>query len=505
MQGEENREFLDTVQYFRRRIYIADFLSKTVSALFVGAGVGIVFQAVALLQPFYHANLFTALAVLLALAAAFGVAVLKRCSMKDAALVMDGFGFKERIVTAYENLDQEGGLAVLQRRDAIKQLRENKGRIRIRLLPAGGRLAVLAAMLLALPALSLLPSAAKDRARELHFLKQEAEEKAKELEEMLEGLEALEEQGARELTAEELAALQEMMDSLKASLSEYRQAASAEAMAAAGEKLDFKYGAMAEQMSRLAAGLQGNPAVSVPVAEAAGEMADRLQSMSGRSEPGAGGMMADRGDGAGNGDKDGNGDGAGNGNKDGNGDGAGNGNKDGNGGGSGSGDKDGSGDGAGNGNGDGSGSGDKDGNGSGTGDRNGSGNGNGDSNGSGSGDADGNGSGVGNGDGSGNGGGTGSGGGTGAGTGRGEGSSSLRHDYVSVPNAVADSGNLTGDAAGHENSDYFRAQNGLGWEGEHISHEAVIGSYEKKAYEGISAGRYPDGMEEVIKDYFSGF
>lgn len=493
MQGEENREFLDTVQYFRRRIHVADFLSKTVSALFVGAGVGIVFQVVALLQPFYHANLFTALAVLLALAAAFGVAVLKRCSMKDAALVMDGFGFKERIVTAYENLDQEGGLAVLQRRDAIKQLRENKGRIRIRLLPAGGRLAVLAAMLLALPALSLLPSAAKDRARELHFLKQEAEEKAKELEETLEGLEALEEQGARELTAEELAALQEMMDSLKASLSEYRQAASAEAVAVAGEKLDFKYGAMAEQMSRLAAGLQGNPAVSVPVAEAAGEMADRLQSMSGRSEPGAGGMMADRGDGTGSGNKDGNGGGSGNGNKDGNGDGAG------------SGDKDGSGDGAGNGNGDGSGNGDKDGNGDGVGNGNGDGSGSGDKDGNGSGTGDGNGSGAGSGDGSGNGGGTGSGGGTGAGTGRGEGSSSLRHDYVSVPNAVADSGNLTGDAAGHENSDYFRAQNGLGWEGEHISHEAVIGSYEKKAYEGISSGRYPDGMEEVIKDYFSGF
>ncbi len=45
----------------------------------------------------------------------------------------------------------------------------------------------------------------------------------------------------------------------------------------------------------------------------------------------------------------------------------------------------------------------------------------------------------------------------------------------------------------------------MSWEGEHISHEAVIGSYEKKAYEGISAGRYPDGMEEVIKGYFSSF
>ncbi len=52
---------------------------------------------------------------------------------------------------------------------------------------------------------------------------------------------------------------------------------------------------------------------------------------------------------------------------------------------------------------------------------------------------------------------------------------------------------------------YFRAQNGLSWEGTHMSQEAVLGSYEQKAYEGIAAGRYPSGMEEVIKEYFSSF
>ena len=68
-----------------------------------------------------------------------------------------------------------------------------------------------------------------------------------------------------------------------------------------------------------------------------------------------------------------------------------------------------------------------------------------------------------------------------------------------------DSENLMGNAGNHENSDFFRAQNGLSWEGEHISHEAVIGSYEQNAYEGISAGKYPSGMEEIIKEYFASF
>ncbi len=38
-----------------------------------------------------------------------------------------------------------------------------------------------------------------------------------------------------------------------------------------------------------------------------------------------------------------------------------------------------------------------------------------------------------------------------------------------------------------------------------MSYEAVIGSYEQNAYEGIAVGKYPSGMEEIIKEYFSNF
>ncbi len=91
------------------------------------------------------------------------------------------------------------------------------------------------------------------------------------------------------------------------------------------------------------------------------------------------------------------------------------------------------------------------------------------------------------------------------GSGRGTGTASTPHDYVSIPNDIADSGNLTGNAVDHDASEYFHAQNGLSWEGTHMSHEAVIGHYEQNAYEGIAAGKYPSGMEEVIKEYFSNF
>ena len=61
---------------------------------------------------------------------------------------------------------------------------------------------------------------------------------------------------------------------------------------------------------------------------------------------------------------------------------------------------------------------------------------------------------------------------------------------------------MTGDRNGSQDSEYFRQQNGLAWEGEHVDYNSVIGQYTENAYEGIANNRYPIGMESVIRDYF---
>ncbi len=239
---DEKGEFLDRIRFFRRRIHTADFLEKLVSALFVGVGAGILFQAAAFVLPFYYANLYTVSAVLLAAAAALAAALLKRCSMKEAALVMDSFGLQERIVTAYEHLEEEGELILLQRRDAMRQLQAKREQIRIPLCPSRRRLAALSGMLLLMLALILTPSAVKEQAEELHLVRWQAEEKLEEIEQALEGLQELTKQAEQQLSEEQLAALGEMMDSLKSSASEYQQAASESALAAAGKSLNLSTG-----------------------------------------------------------------------------------------------------------------------------------------------------------------------------------------------------------------------------------------------------------------------
>ena len=87
----------------------------------------------------------------------------------------------------------------------------------------------------------------------------------------------------------------------------------------------------------------------------------------------------------------------------------------------------------------------------------------------------------------------------------GTGSGTNTHDYVSIPQNEGNDDNLTGQGNSDGNSTSYKENNGLAWEGEHVSYESVIGSYTNQAYEGIQSGKYPTGMENVIKEYFQSF
>ena len=427
----EQRAFVKMIHAFQRRMNIASVLQKSIAALCIGAAAGILFQAAALVVPFYYASLYSGLALVLSLLTALVLAYVKRISPEQAALAMDSFGFDERIITAYECLGQEGVLVRLQREDDMNQLAEHQDRIRLALLPSWKKPVLLLGFLAVMSGLALLPSAVKERARELHEVRKEAREQMKELDELASSLDKL---AQEEISQKQKNTLQEMLGSLEASRTEFEQADSAKLLSAATNKLEYKYAMMGSELEEFAKRLRDGVAASPMTAESMQVLAERMQEL--------GGMQLAKGTGAQTGS-----------------------NQQGQ-------------------------SGSQNGQGS-SGSQAGQ-NGNGSQNGQ-----------------------NGSGSQTtqsgnqmsdhSKGSGRGVGSDSIPHDYVSVPNDIADSGNLTGNVANHEASEYFRAQNGLGWEGEHTTYESVLGSYEQKAYEGIAAGQYPSNMEEVIKEYFSSF
>ena len=453
----EQRAFVKQIQSVQRRMNAASVLHKSVAALCIGAGAGILFQAAALVIPFYYASLYSGLALAVSLLTACAVAFVKRISRKQAALAMDSFGFEERIVMAYECLGQEGMLVRLQREDAMNQLAKHQDRIQISLLPSWKKPVLFVILMAVMSGLALLPSAVKERARELHEVREEAREKTKEIEELSSSLEELVQE---ELSQEQKNALQEMLGTLEASRTEFEQADSAKLLATASDKLEYKYGTMGRELQEFAGRLRRGAAASAMTAESMQAVAERMQAGASQNGQGSNGSQTGQ-----NASPNGQGSSASQNSQSSNA----------------SQNSQGS-----NGSPNAQGS-----NASQTG-QNASPNGqnaNGNQNQAGQNGQNSNQSQH----------------GDHPQDGRGDGHNSTPHDYVSIPNDIADSGNLTGNAVNHDSSEYFRAQNGLGWEGEHRTYESVIGSYEQKAYEGIAAGRYPSSMEEVIKQYFSSF
>ncbi|MDD6444259.1 MAG: hypothetical protein PUF81_00215 [Lachnospiraceae bacterium] len=394
--------------------------------------------------PFYPVHFATAGCFLMGVAAGLVFAIIRRIDMKSAARYMDSFGLGERVLTAYENLHRPEEIYALQRTDTISHVKEQEENLKVRICPPGRHFTAFALSVCMVLLFALIPSQAKDTARERHEVTLEAKEQEKELEKELSNLKKAD---TSSLTREQKQALKELQESLKLSMEALKTVKSKEALAEEKQKLTYKYDAAEELLA------ENTKASAQDFAGIGSENGENT----GNQDKGSGDTSGDESNASGN-------SGNGNSTQDA---GAGSGN---NSNGAGSSQSENSSE-------------------------------NNDSSQSGSSNGEGSGNGTG-GNGNGSGSGVGNGNGSGSGSGRGTGSSDTGHDYVSIPNKVGNDSSIAGSKGDSKDSDYYRAKNGLAWEGEHVSVDSVIGDYTKDAYESIASGRYPKGMESVIRDYF---
>jgi len=454
------KELREQIKNCRRKMNLAKFIDHSIYFAAVGGILGIFCEVFSLYRQFYYVHLIAGLCFGAGFLAGIGYGVYKRSDMKQAARRLDSFGLKERMITAWEQMDQETEFAVRQRQDALFYYEQKKEQIKISIFPDKKHVFALFFSIAAVVGVSFVPSPVRDQAKIHHQVQEKAKEEKEALEELLE---ALEDVDMESLTEEQKMQLKALSESMQLSKEELTKADSWESLASALERLDYKYEQTGQSLEKLASQLKNPEAAGVASAEA---LAKAMSEPDGLQTASTGTPSVSAGNGS-NGDKD---------NQDGS-------EKDA---------KEGSG--SENGNGTDNGSSSENGN------ENGSESGGG-SSGSGSDSGSGEGSGSGSGSGSGEGNGN-DGSGSGTGSGRGTGSSNHIHDYVSIPNGIAQNSSLTGNKTGDQNSDYYRMQNGLAWEGEHVDYNSVIGEYTDHAYEGITQGRYPSGMEPVIRDYF---
>ncbi len=502
----------------RRKLYVRLFLSFLLPAVSIAGICGCLVLLISLFTPVYYAYLYVLLIWAAGVFTAACFAMLHQPTEKETALYIDSFGLQERVTTALENRDAADEISMLQREDAAQMLKEKESLIRIKYIGNTAMLWVFCAILLLQIGLFFVPSPAKEQAVDRHeaqMIRRESEKKISNAEE------ALDEAMTAKLSEEQKKSLAEMKKALSDSKTALPKQKTREAAEKEKDKLDFKLremssllavmakqdaggnaGALSEASDQIAGsvpdqpsdeladagkgenGQQGEEQKEAATAQQEGEDEPKNgQNEDGKSDPdetknpgespgeaiapkgneesgknqqsGAQqdeGQDADKSDAGGDDQK---------------------GQPEQKSGETTSGDNDGQpaegNDGSGNGAAD---AGPNAGN-----NENAAPNGQQES-------------------GKGNGGGAGGQSDVGTGT--------NGHDYVSIPGREGMDENLLGQI-GEGESESYRSQNGLTWQGEHVDGSAVIGEYRQKAVEGLSQGRYPPGMTDVIKNYFDGF
>ena len=102
----DEKEYLKKeVSEHRRKLNLAKiFKSCTVFMTLAGIA-AILLEGISLVVPFYYVHIFSLGAVLAGILSGIVYAIVKRSDMRHAAHCLDKFELKERILTAYENLD----------------------------------------------------------------------------------------------------------------------------------------------------------------------------------------------------------------------------------------------------------------------------------------------------------------------------------------------------------------------------------------------------------------
>ncbi len=476
----------------RRKLNNRIMLDSIVKSIMWGVASMLVIMLLSLVVPIYTAPLIGAAFIVVSLIAGIVYGTMRKVSERDAALYIDRFGFKEKIITAYEKRDNNENVYLLQREDAEKVLRKRCSEVKVGFKVSWGRIGIILIMLAMIFTAGLLPTPARIKAKENAITRQKAKEAEKETKELLDALNKIDKS---QLSPEELEKLNKMLESIELSKEDIKKAKNQSELNNARMRYDYKLGDISDELSQMEAGKNSSAAKSIKSANEIAKTQNKSYNMV-ASNPDSKTNPADPNNPNGQNQNDPNGQNQ-NGQNDKNGQNQNDPNGQNQNGQNGQNNQNGQ-----NGNNSGNSNDPNDPNnqnGQNSQNQNGqngnSGNANGQNGNSGNANGQ-NGQSGQNGQGSQSGNGSGS--GSGQGTGSNEHSVEHNHDYVSIDEHV------NGKYGDNSTSEYTREQNGLAWNGKKVPYNSVINDYSNAAYDGIEKGKYPGSMSKVIKDYFSG-
>ena len=106
MGKNEEKEYIKrTIKSHKGKMNAAILLKWMIRGLSAGLVAALFILIIAFLTPFYYANLIAVILIAAGFTAGLTVGMLKRINDRKAALDIDSHGLHERVVTAFEAID----------------------------------------------------------------------------------------------------------------------------------------------------------------------------------------------------------------------------------------------------------------------------------------------------------------------------------------------------------------------------------------------------------------
>lgn len=212
---ERDKIFLSILKKIRLRMSVKITGDNILLALAIVSGIGIILAVTSRFVPIY--NIYGRLYIALIPAVLISIAwsLVKRPSLKTAALKADSAGLKERTITAFELLEDNSSFAEFQREDAFKHLNKFNYKEHIKLAPNSKNTLYSFGLVAVLVISALIPNKMNDVALEQHKLNQLKNEKIEKVKKVEKELEKNE-----KITAIEKAEIERKLEELKKELKE---------------------------------------------------------------------------------------------------------------------------------------------------------------------------------------------------------------------------------------------------------------------------------------------
>lgn len=184
-----NKEILRFVRYVRDRMHMSKMADITAKALLIALGISFLLTFLSRFFPVYDPYGKGVIVTAIVTAGGFIISLFMTPKSQSAAMLIDSKGLYERTITALELIEDDSEISHMQKKDALNHLNNMDIKKEIKIIMPKKVLAICGLLAVLILISSFIPNPMKEKAEELYRIKKQIQSREKEVEQIIKKVE----------------------------------------------------------------------------------------------------------------------------------------------------------------------------------------------------------------------------------------------------------------------------------------------------------------------------